>query len=348
MALHDQQREDQSVMGRDSGPVWVPNNFLALPDEQSRLESSRVVVLPVPYDSTTSFRTGAREGPRAIIEASYNLEDYDPELDVDVSLVGIHTTPYLEPHMEGPRLMVDRVRDTVRTFLQSGEAQDSERKIVALLGGEHSLSTGHVQVLADYYSDMSVLFLDAHGDLRNTYMGTEWGHASVARRISEICNVVQVGVRSLSQEEKEFAESGDRVKTFRWPPAYMEDRDTDRLDGADGVSRATAPRDLAEHVVRGLAPNVYISVDMDVFDPSIMPAVGTPEPGGMGWYQVTGLLRSVAEKRNIIGFDVTELCPREGPAACSYTAAKLVYKLIAYSTLLPKQEGSSTQTADPR
>ena len=338
-------------MGKDNGPVWVPNNFLALPDEQSRLETSRVVVLPVPYDSTTSFRTGAREGPRAIIEASYNLEDYDPELDADVSLIGIHTAPLIEPQMEGPRLMIERVRDAVRTFIGPGEARSSKRKIVALLGGEHSLSTGHVQALADHYPDMSVLFLDAHGDLRNSYMGTEWGHASVARRISEICNVVQVGVRSLSQEEKEFAENGDRVKTFRWPPANSDSQYTDAPEGSavglGGTLGDRALRDLAEQVMRDLAPDVYISVDMDVFDPSIMPAVGTPEPGGMGWYAVIGLLRSVAEQRNIIGFDVTELCPREGPTACAYTAAKLVYKLIAYATLLPKQEASSTQAAGP-
>ena len=327
-------------MGRANEPVWVPNNFLALPEDQSRLDVSRVVVLPVPYDSTTSFRTGAREGPRAIIEASYNLEDYDPELDADIATIGIHTAPFLEPHMGGPRLMIERVRDTVRTFVTSRSAPGRERreeKIVALIGGEHSLSVGHVEALADYYPGMSVLYLDAHGDLRNSYMGTEWGHASVARRISEICNVVQVGVRSLSQEEKATVESGGRVKTFFWPPSGVGRHSPDGLDGMQGGSGKLAVGEQTELVIRNLAPDVHVSIDLDVFDPSIMPAVGTPEPGGMDWYSVTELLRSVAEERNIIGFDVTELSPREGPTACAYTASKLVYKLIAYSTLLSAQ-----------
>ena len=176
--------------------VWVARNFLALPDELSNLDTARVIVMPVPYDSTTSFRTGAREGPHAIIEASYNLEDYDPELDADVSKVGIYTAPWLEPHMGGPRLMTERVSGAIKSCIRPAGTPAAEgpgQRLVALLGGEHSLSVGHVQTLSEYYADLSVLYLDAHGDLRDEYMGTPWGHASVARRISEICPVVQVG-----------------------------------------------------------------------------------------------------------------------------------------------------------
>ena len=293
----------------ESGSFWVPFNFLAIPEEDSRMETAKAVVIPVPYDSTTSFKTGAREGPRAIIEASYNLEDYDPELDVDVAKLGIYTAPWLEPHMGGPHHMIDRVRDGVCTFLRQG-------KMVALLGGEHSISTGHVRALVEGYSDpwspqgLSVLYLDAHADMRDTYMGTGWGHASVARRISELCPIVQVGVRSLSLEEKRFIDNGG-VNTFFWPHVAPD-----------------------EEVVSLLSPNVYVSIDLDVFDPSIMSAVGTPEPGGMDWHQVISLLRTVAERRHIVGFDVTELSPGEGPTACAYTAAKLVYKLLAYATVL--------------
>ena len=317
--------------------LWVPFNFLALQEEQSRLDEARVVVLPVPYDSTTSFKSGARDGPRAIIEASYNLEDYDPELDADVAQVGIHTTPSLEPHMEGPRHMIERVRNAISPFLQQG-------KLVALLGGEHSLSIGQVKALADLYPQgaeypdpwdregLSVLFLDAHADLRDEYMGTGWGHASVARRISEICPLVQVGVRSFSLEEREVIRSRS-VNTFFWPP----------FDGSgmhfrhDGVPNPGGESRLRE-ITGLLSRNVYISIDLDVFDPAIMSAVGTPEPGGMDWYQVTSLLRAVAEQSHIVGFDVTELSPGEGPTACAYTAAKLVYKLLAYATLLPREE----------
>ena len=306
----------------ESGPLWVPFNFLAIPEEDSLLETAKVVVIPVPYDSTTSFKGGAREGPRAIIEASYNLEDYDPELDLDVAKLGIYTAPWLEPHMEGPRHMIDRVRDGVCTFLHQG-------KMVALLGGEHSISTGHVKALVEGYPDpwgpqgLSVLYLDAHADMRDEYMGTGWGHASVARRISELCPVVQVGVRSLSLEEKEFIDTGS-VNTFLWssmtPPS--------RHSGLEPES--------IEEIVGLLSKDVYVSIDLDVFDPSIMSAVGTPEPGGMDWHQVVSLLRVVAERRHIVGFDVTELSPGEGPTACAYTAAKLVYKLLAYATILSR------------
>ena len=308
---------------------WVPSNFLALPEEQSRLSDSRVVVLPVPYDSTTSFKTGARDGPKAIIEASYNLEDYDPELERDVAQVGIYTAPGLEPHMEGPRFMVERVRDTVTHFLR----QD---KLVAILGGEHSVSTGHVQALVEYYPDLSVLYLDAHADLRDEYMGTGWGHASVARRISELCPMVQVGVRSLSVEEKEFAMTSG-VNTLQWPssggtgiPQVF----------TDGGSLPSGQLDVSGIIGR-LGRNVHVSVDLDVLDPAIMSAVGTPEPGGLDWHQITSLLRAVAEERRIVGFDMTELSPGLGPPACSYTAAKLVYKLVAYSTLLPGTGGGT-------
>ena len=319
-------------MGQE-GPVWVPFNFLALPEEQSRLDAAMAVVLPVPYDSTTSFRTGARNGPKAIIEASCNLEDYDPELDVDVAQYGVYTAPWLEPNMEGPRHTIERVRNAIRPFLQ-------QQKLVALLGGEHSVSIGHVMALADHYptpggpEGITVLYLDAHGDLRDQYMGTSWGHASVARRLSEICPVVQVGVRSISLEEREFIRDGG-VRTFFWPPLEGRGGSSLAYGGQPGLTSAT--RGLAnngpnaDEIIGLLSRNVYISIDLDVFDPSIMSAVGTPEPGGMDWYQVTSLLWAVAQQRHIAGFDVTELSPGEGPTACAYTAAKLVYKLLAYA-----------------
>ena len=326
-------------MGETSSP-WLPFNFLGLPEGESRLETARVVVLPVPYDSTTSFKGGAREGPRAIVEASSNLEDYDSELDTDVAQVGIYTAPWLEPHMEGPQYMIERVRNAVYPFVQQG-------KLVALLGGEHSVSIGHVRALADRYADLSVLYLDAHADLRDEYMGTRWGHASVARRLSEICPVVQVGVRSLSQDEVEFIRGGG-VKTFFWPPV---DSTEERLQNSgsrrDGAPVSAAAPQIGK-IVGSLSGTVYISTDLDVLDPAIMSAVGTPEPGGMDWNQVTALIRAAAERAHIVGFDVTELSPREGPSACAYVAAKLVYKLLAYSTLLPqspnayKMEGKSS------
>ena len=327
--------------------IWVARNFLALPDELSNPDTAGVIVMPVPYDSTTSFRTGAREGPQAIIEASYNLEDYDPELDADVSQIGIYTAPWLEPHMGGPRLMTERVSGAINSFIRPSGSSPSEgpgQRLVALLGGEHSVSVGHVHALSEYYPDLSVLYLDAHGDLRNEYMGTTWGHASVARRISEICPVVQVGVRSVSLEEMEFIRSSEAVHTFFWPgvgavgaPGLSGPNDGSHAStlSTSGTPWGPVGMPLSAEVIRRLSSNVYVTVDLDVFDSAIMPAVGTPEPGGMDWYSVTSLLRSVAEEKHIVGFDVAELSPREGPTSCSYTAAKLVYKLIAYATLLP-------------
>ena len=296
----------------------VPFNFLALPHELSSLDTARVVVLPVPYDSTTSFRGGARAGPRAIIEASYNLEDYDTELGADVSRVGIHTSDAIEPHMAGPKQMVERVRQCVAEYVGQG-------KVVAMLGGEHSISVGSVAALQGAYSDLSVLFLDAHADFRDEYMDTGWGHACVARRIHERCPVVLFGTRSASSEEVELL-ADNRVPTFYWPPS------------GDFESQV-------KEVTHLLSPDVYVSVDLDVLDPAIMSAVGTPEPGGLDWWQVTGLLRAVAERRRIVGFDVTELCPAEGPSACAYTAAKLVYKVIGYSQTL---NGAVQRTRSPQ
>ena len=284
---------------------WVPRNFLALDPQQSCLESAKAVLVPVPYDSSTSFRGGARDGPNAIIDASYGLEDYDLELDLDVSQLGIHTTPALEPHMGGPEAMAQRVRAVVAGYIR----QD---RIVGVLGGEHSVSAGAVLAHADKYPDLSVLYIDAHADMRDSYMGTSWGHASGARRIQEVCPIVLVGVRSLCLEERDFLRDNS-LPVFFWSPVE---------DGAE----------LLRKIMAELSDTVYVSVDLDAFDPSCMAAVGTPEPGGMDWRQVTMLLRGVADSKRIVGFDVCELAPGEGPAACSYTAAKLVYKLVGYST----------------
>ena len=285
-------------------PLQWPT-FLDTPPEENDPESARVFVIPVPYDSTTSFKGGAREGPDAIIRASRHLEDYDHELERDISLVGIHTTPEITPDVSGPEAMVARIRRAVTAAAQSG-------KLVALLGGEHTIAVGAVQALKERHDDLSVLYLDAHADLRDEYMGARWGHACVARRICEVAPVVQVGVRSLSEEENEFIQL-QSIPVHFW---------------RSGSSKV---EDIVQSVANQLTRHVYISIDMDVFDPAVVSAVGTPEPGGMLWHEVTSLLRSVAEGRNIVGFDISELSPREGPAAGAFTAAKLAFKLIGYS-----------------
>ena len=277
--------------------------FLDTPPEERAYETSRFVVIPVPYDSTTSFRAGSRYGPAAIIDASRHLEDFDVELEIDPSERGIYTFAEVSPDLSGPKRVVKQIESLVGNVL-------ADDKTPVVLGGEHTLSIGAVRACKERFEDLTVLYLDAHADLRDSFMGTRWGHASAAMRISEICPLVEVGVRSISAEEHEFARSGG-IPVFYWP----------WQGGAEEL--------VAE--VRGrLSSNVYVSIDLDVMDPSIMSAVGTPEPGGMTWWDVTSLLRRVAAGSNVVGFDIVELSPEEGPVACSSTAARLAYKMMGY------------------
>ena len=297
--------EDQASILREPGSSLplIPYNFLALPQENSSVDMAKVVLIPVPYDSTTSFRAGSRDGPDAMIKASYGLEDYDFELEMDVSKIGIHTTGAIESHMAGPFHMTQRIKDVVTSYVRLG-------KTVGLLGGEHSITIGAVQAHVEAHPGLSVLYLDAHADLRHEYMGTTYGHASAARRAYECCPIALAGVRSLCEEEHEFIRNND-IPVWYWDPY---------------------PQDCGlENLLHNLSDTVYVSVDLDVLDPSVMSAVGTPEPGGMVWHQLVSLLSKVAETRRIVGFDVCELAPGDGPPACSYTAAKLVYKLAAFS-----------------
>ena len=289
----------------------IPHNFLSLPQERSSLEAAKVALIPVPYDSTTSFKSGSRDGPEAMITASYGLEDYDFELELDVSEIGIHTTGALEPHMAGPGPMTERIKGVVASYIGMG-------KTVGLLGGEHSITIGSVQAHVEAYPGLSVLYLDAHADLRDEYMGTPFGHASAARRAYECCPIALAGVRSLCQEEHDFIRENN-IPVWYW--------DASSDSGAPASSDCGAPDSLLD----SLSDTVYVSVDLDVLDPALMPAVGTPEPGGMAWHQLVSLLGKVAESRRIVGFDVCELAPADGPPACSYAAAKLVYKLVAYA-----------------
>jgi len=281
-----------------------PRVFAGVHPQVTTFDEAKVVILPVPYDSTTEYKSGTREGPRAIIDASQYLELYDTELDREISEVGIHTLSEVQPLMSGPEPMLERVYQIASDLLDKG-------KLVAMLGGEHSLTLGMVRAFREKYPELSVLHLDAHADLRDQYQGTKYSHACVMRRVWELCPVVHVGVRSMSREEHDF------LVQHKIEPSYAE--------------ALTSP-DSATRVVSTLSPQVYISIDLDVLDPSIMSAVGTPEPGGLSWQQVLELLRAVASSKQIVGFDLVELCPREGPSSCAFLAAKLAYKLVGYAT----------------
>jgi N1-aminopropylagmatine ureohydrolase len=280
---------------------WPPRNFAALDDEASDYERARAVILPVPYDSTTSARAGAREAPRAIIDASNDMELYDVVLERETYLVGIHTLPEVAPQSDSPKAMVERVESIVRELLDDG-------KFVVTVGGEHTMAVAPIRAYANRYPDLSVLALDAHADMRPNYLDSEYNHACTLRRALAHAPVVHVGLRSASREEHQFLrESG--VPFF---PAHEFRRMPD------------GPR----QVVDRLSGHVYVTIDLDAMDPAQMAGVGTPEPGGLFWEDVTGLLEAVATERQIVGFDVMEHAPDYGNPSDSYLAAKLIYRIL--------------------
>jgi agmatinase len=288
-------------------PWELPHRFLGLDDEASALESARAVVLPVPYESTTSWEGGTRLGPRAILEASRFVELYDQELGTDASTVGVHTLPALELTRAGGEAAMEELGDAYARILQvCGD------RFLLMLGGEHSVSAPAVLAHADRLGErLSVLQLDAHADLRATYEGTPASHASAMARVLDRADVVAVGVRGVSAEEVAVARDRAGV-TLIW---------ADEMWEGDG---------WIDRTLDALGDPVYLTFDVDYFDPSLMPATGTPEPGGGDWYRTLRLLRRVFRERRVVGADVVELAPRAGLHAADFLAAKLAYKLIAY------------------
>jgi agmatinase len=281
----------------------LPFTYGGLLPEDSAFEQAQVVILPIPYEQTTTYGTGTKEGPQALIAASRHMELYDEELDFEVYRVGIHTLRALEPDVSGPKAMMDRITEVTRDLLR-------HRKFIVGLGGEHTISFGLVRAFAERFPGMSVLQFDAHADLREAYQGTPYNHASVLRRIAELVPTVQVGIRSLSREEAEWVKAQGKKLFY----------------ASEVVGSAT----IATAISEALTEQVYITICLDGLDPSIMPAVGTPEPGGLGWYDILRIVRRVAETRHIVGFDVVELFPIPGNVAPDFLAAKLVYKVLGY------------------
>ncbi len=270
---------------------------------QCPMEESRVAVMPVPYDGTTSFMAGTRYGPHAIITASRQVEFYDRELDMDVAeKLGIHTLPEMEPDMGSAEKTVKRVEEMADGVLKKG-------KFPILFGGEHSVSVGLVASLAKRHKELSVLQIDAHADLRDEYEGTKFNHACAMRRIREHVGVAsQVGIRSVCRDELDYINKAGLGEYIHWGAEFDEKK-----------------------VLSQLTDAVYVSIDLDGFDPSDCPGVGTPEPGGIKWAQALKLLRMVGEKKKIVGFDIVELLPIPGTVQSEFFAAKLAYKLLGYS-----------------
>ncbi|HBH86051.1 MAG TPA: agmatinase [Syntrophaceae bacterium] len=280
-------------------------NFGGIDPAYPTFEEAAFVVIPIPYDLTSTYQSGSRRGPHAILEASGNMELYDEELCKETYLTGIYTLSPVESDARGPGEMVHVIRHATADVL----AHD---KIPVILGGEHSISFGVVQAMREKYPGISVLQLDAHADLRNYYQCSPYSHASVGRRISELCPLVQAGIRSMSAEEAAFMKEST-IRTFT----------------ADFILGENM---WWEKICETLNGDVYITIDIDVLDPSIMPATGTPEPGGIYWKDILRLVRAVSSRCRVRGFDVVELSPIPGMVAPDFLAAKLVYRIIGYLT----------------
>lgn len=279
-----------------------PDNFLGLEPRLADYRRARFAVLPIPYDATTSYAVGTRDGPRAIISASQQVELYDEALGRESFRTGVATLDPVAPHVGGPEEMVRRIQRAAR-----GPARDG--KFLIGLGGEHSLSAGLVAAVRSVHRDLCVLQIDAHADLRDEYQGSPYSHACVMRRIHDLgVPAVAVGIRSFSAEEARF------IRSARKP-----------------IISARACRDSADWIERTVAllgPRVYVTIDIDGFDPAVAPGTGTPEPGGLDWHQVTDLLAGVARRRRIVAADVVEVRPIPSSNVTEFLAARLVYRLM--------------------
>jgi agmatinase len=295
------------------------SNFLALPKEYSGYDTSKIVVVPVPYEYTVSYGSGTKYGPKAILNASHYVEFYDEEFDrelcFDVGIATLRALSFGDKKKKVDREAISLIESKVEELLEDG-------KFVAVLGGEHTISSGPISAFHKKYPDLSVLQFDAHSDLRDEYEGNKYSHASVMARVGEFldpAHIVQVGIRAQAKDEAIYIKEHN-VHTF-----YVFE-----------IRQGKYTRVLKywqDQVIDNLSDNVYITFDVDYFDPSLMPATGTPEPNGMNWHETMSLLQRLGRKKNIVGFDVVELAPMKGLNHPDITAAKLVYKIMNYAFL---------------
>ncbi|MBW2733594.1 MAG: agmatinase [Deltaproteobacteria bacterium] len=291
-----------------SSPVeMIHPTFLGLASEESAYAAAGVVLVRAPYDGTTSYVAGARNGPDAIVAASSQVELFDHELGSEVWRVGIHTLPSFLPDSSGPGAVVEQVYALCKGPVDEG-------KLCFLLGGEHSVSTGNARACVERHGEVSFLQIDAHFDLRHSYQGSRFNHACVARRLLEWGRVVHVGVRTACPEELKV------VEDHHLAPIW-------------GHEIAEEPQDVwIERALTQLGSKVYVTVDVDGLDPSVIPSTGTPVPGGLSWYQTLALLRRVGLEREIVGCDLVELAPQADDHRSAFAAALLAYKMIGYFT----------------
>lgn len=282
-------------------------NFGGIDEEEySAIDTAEVLILPVSYEGTVSYGTGTGGGAMAIVDASRNMELYEEETDTEPYKVGIHTLPEFTPR-ETPETMMRDLYELSKELVDKG-------KFVCMLGGEHSVSAPLIQAHNEKYENMSVLQIDAHADLRDTYDGTPHSHASIMARVVKDMRIpsVQVGIRSISVDEAKSLKNDNLPTKIYW---------------ARDVAGRT---DWIDDAIDSLTENVYLTIDIDGLDPSIVPTTGTPEPGGLGWYETLTLIRKLAEKKRVVGMDVVEYSYVESYDSPAFLCSKLVYKSLAY------------------
>ncbi|PKB41880.1 agmatinase [Cellulophaga sp. RHA19] len=276
------------------------NNYAGIPDEFAQLETAKVVLIPVPYDGTSTWGKGADKGPEAFLAASENMELYDIETDTEPYQQGIYLADAITEN-SSPEAMVDEVHKITKKYIK-------RNKFVTLFGGEHSISIGTIRAFNECFNNLTVLHIDAHADLRQSYEGTTCNHACAVHEASQQTNLLQVGIRSMDAIEKTYM---DEEKTF-----FAHDMVNDEY--------------WMDKVVDQMTENVFITLDLDALDPSILPSTGTPEPGGLFWYETLEFLKQVFTEKNVVGFDIVELCPNKADKSSDFLAAKLYYKMLSY------------------
>ena len=278
----------------------MKKTFGGIPEEFDRLDRSKIVLIPVPYDGTSTWIKGADKGPDAFLAAAENMELYDIETGTEVYKKGIHLDEPLIG-LDSPENMVNDVHNRVKGFLK-------RNKFVTLFGGEHSISIGAIRAFNESFDNLTVVQIDAHADLRSSYEGTPYNHACAVYEARKETNLIQVGIRSM-----------DKSETFNM--------DWERVFFAHELAEYDS---WIEDAVDLMTDNVYITFDLDAFDPSILPSTGTPEPGGLLWYETLEFLREIFDQKNVVGFDIVELCPNENERSSDFLAAKLYYKMLSY------------------
>ncbi|MGB6267493.1 MAG: agmatinase [Olleya sp.] len=274
--------------------------YAGIPEELAKLEQAKIVLIPVPYDGTSTWQKGADKGPEAFLNASENMELYDIETDTEVYNQGVFLADAVTEN-SSPEAMVDAVHQATKKYIK-------KNKFVTIFGGEHSISIGTIRAFNEMFPSLTVLQLDAHADLRKEYEGSKCNHACAVYEASQTTNLIQVGIRSMDAIEKTVM---DEEKTYFAHEMALDDT---WMDSA----------------IDQMTDNVFITIDLDAFDPSIMPSTGTPEPGGLLWYETLEFLKQVFEEKNVVGFDIVELCPNKIDKSSDFLAAKLYYKMLSY------------------